>query len=480
MKRYPRKTKIVATLGPASSSASMIKKLIQAGADVFRLNFSHGDHEQKKRLIEHIRQISDQAGRQIGILADLQGPKIRTGKMSGDSMMLDRGQDAVITTDDVIGADGVIPTNYRMLPNDVVPGSRVLLDDGLIELKVISVEGTRIHCHVINGGVLKNNKGINLPGVNVSAPSLTEKDLLDLDFALEAGVDFVALSFVRTARDIEEVKRAIYMKGKCTHVVAKIEKPEALLNFKEILKVADGVMVARGDLGVEVDAEKVPLYQKKIIKACNQAGKPVITATQMLESMINNPRPTRAETSDVANAIIDGTDAIMLSAETAAGSYPIEAVRTMANIACDVEQADVIHTNISVDASISGIAQAVAESAYRAAESLNAKAIAVFTQSGSSAALISMYRPQIPVIAFTSSRETQRRLSINWGVSAVNKTITTDLEQAVQNVEERLLKSGYRRGDIIIFMMGLPLDAKGSTNIMRVHKLGTGRFFEIY
>lgn len=480
MKRNNKKTKIVATLGPASSSQQMIMKLMKAGADIFRLNFSHGDHAQKQQLIDNIRSVSEKLGYQAGILADLQGPKIRTGKMAGDGMNLVRGQEVTITTENILGAGSMIPTIYKSLPHDVVPGSRILLDDGLLELKVGTVDGGLVKCHVVTGGLLKNNKGINLPGVKVSAPCMTEKDLEDLDFALEAGVDFIALSFVRTAQDVEELKRIIYMKGKHTPVISKIEKPEALKNFKEILKVTDAVMVARGDLGVEVEAEKVPFYQKKIIKACNEAGKPVITATQMLESMILNPRPTRAETSDVANAIIDGTDAIMLSAETAAGSYPVEAVETMNRIAVDVEKAELYQESEQRIISTPSIAQAVAESACRAANTLNAKAIAVFTRSGSAAALISRFRPRIPIIAFTTSKTTQSKLSINWGVTAIKKAITDDIDLAIDNVELTLLESGYKKGDIIVFIMGMPIEARGSTNIMRIHKLGTGRFFEIY
>jgi len=473
------KTKIVATLGPASSSPDMVARLISAGVDIFRLNFSHGDNVQKQKLIRIIRQASDKAGRQVGILADLQGPKIRTGKMVDDAMTLAKGQEVVITTEDILGRDGLIPTVYRSLPNDVHPGSRILLDDGLMELKVVAIDGERVRCTVVTGGVLKNNKGINLPGVNVSAPSLTEKDLIDLEFALEADVDFVALSFVRTAEDVEQIKRIIYLRGKNTPVVAKIEKPEALQNFKKILQATDAVMVARGDLGVEIEAEKVPVFQKKIIQACNEAGKPVITATQMLESMVRNPRPTRAETSDVANAIVDGTDAVMLSAETASGDYPVEAVETMVRIARDVESADFWST-VDRSASTPSIAQAVAESACRAATSLGAKTIAVFTQSGSTAALISRFRPHIPIIAYTASPEIQRRLSIYWGVSATGIGIMADMHQQIMAVERNMLAAGYRKGDIIVIIMGLPVEARGSTNLMKVHKLGTGEFFEIY
>lgn len=479
MTRLTRKTKIVATLGPSSSSPKMVRKLLLAGVDIFRLNFSHGDNAQKLELIHNIRQISDKLGRQTGILADLQGPKIRTGRMAGEGMILVKGQEVIITTDDVPGEAGVIPTIYKSLPHDVTPGSRILLDDGLMELKVIALDGEKVRCQVVAGGLLKNNKGINLPGVKVSAPCLTEKDLIDLDFALEAEVDFVALSFVRTAEDIEQIKRIISAKGKDTPVVAKIEKPEALRNFKKILMATDAVMVARGDLGVEVAAEKVPIYQKQIIQACNKAGKPVITATQMLDSMIRNPRPTRAETSDVANAIIDGTDAIMLSAETASGDFPIESVETMARIALNVEHTDFpIRRDISAYPA-STVSQAVAESSCMTAATLNAKAIVVFTRSGSTATLMSAFRPSTPIIAFTASAEIRRRLSIFWGVQCTEIGVMEHTDQQIFEVENKLLSSGFHRGDLVVITMGV-LETRGSTNLMKVHKLGTHGFYEVF
>ncbi len=478
MQRLTRKTKIVATVGPVSSSAEMIRKLMLAGVDIFRLNFSHGENVQKLKLIGIIRAVSEKLNRQVGILGDLQGPKIRTGKMAGDGMHLVKGQEVVITTDNVLGCDGIIPTIYRSLPHDVHPGSRILLDDGLLELKVVALDGERVRCVVVAGGLLKNNKGINLPGVCVSAPCLTEKDLVDLDFALEAGVDFIALSFVRTAEDIQEIKRIITAKGKDTPVVAKIEKPEALRNFKKILEATDAVMVARGDLGVEIDPEKVPIYQKKIIQACNKAGKPVITATQMLDSMIRNPRPTRAETSDVANAIIDGTDAIMLSAETASGDFPIESVKTMVSIAKDVENTDFL-TGAVAYRSVTTVAQAVAESSCRTAVTLKAKAIAVFTRSGSTAEIISAFRPTTPIIAFTASLKVRRRLSIYWGVQSTEVGTMENTDQQIYEVEKKLLASGFRNGDQVVITMGL-IETRGSTNLMNVHKLGTHGFYEVF
>lgn len=480
MQRARRKTKIVATLGPASDSWEMIERLLVAGADLFRLNFSHGSIDAKADLINRIRDVARKVGKEVGILADLQGPKIRTGKMEGDGMLLQKGQEVTITTADILGADGIIPTIYTELPRDVTPGARILLDDGLLELKVLSIQENDIRCTVLNGGLLKNNKGINLPGVKVSAPSLTEKDLEDLDFCLWMDVDYIALSFVRTPEDVEQIKRMIYSAGKNIPVVAKIEKPEALRNFSKILNVTDAVMVARGDLGVEMQAEKIPLIQKKIIRACNRVGKPVITATQMLESMISNPRPTRAETSDVANAIIDGTDAVMLSGETASGAYPVAAVETMARIALDVEAAGYGSHQNEIAVMTPSIAQAVGEAACRAATSLKAKAIAVFTQSGSTAALISRFRPAIPIIAFTNEVNIQRKLALYWGVRTQSIQIMESMEQQIELAERSLLAAGLRRGDIVIIIMGTPIEARGSTNLLKVHKLGAGRFFEIF
>ena len=475
-----RKTKIVATLGPASSSAKMLQKLLLAGVDIFRLNFSHGDNNEKKELIARIRDVSGRMGRDVGILADLQGPKIRTGKMKNNTMPLIKGEEVTITTADILGEKGMIPTIYKELPRDVRSGSRILLDDGLLELKVLTVKGEEVLCQVVTGGELKNNKGINLPGVKVSAPSLTEKDRQDLFFCLGESIDFIALSFVRTAEDVEELKRLISASGRQIPIVAKIEKPEALRNFTKILKVADAIMVARGDLGVEVQAEKVPVYQKKIIEACNQAGKPVITATQMLDSMIKNPRPTRAETSDVANAIIDGTDAVMLSGETASGDYPLEAVETMAKVAVDIEQSGFMRRPVHGPELTRGVSQAVAESACSAAAGLNAKAIVVFTQSGRTAGLISYFRPTIPIIAFTNCAEIRRRLSLFWGVRCTEIGIMENTDQQIFEVEKILLSSGFRKGDLIVITMGTPIETRGSTNLMKVHSLGTHGFYEIF
>ncbi|WP_298439231.1 pyruvate kinase [Geobacter sp.] len=480
MDKSPRKTKIIATVGPVSSSPEMLGKLMEAGVDLFRLNFSHGSNDQRRETIAAIRRLSAQRGKECGILADLQGPKIRTGRMKGGAIQLLKGEGLDITTDEVLGRPGLISTIYRALPHDVKPGSRILMDDGLIELRVQSVEGNRVHCTVVEGGVLKDLKGINLPGVHVSAPSLSEKDLVDLDFCLAEGVDYIALSFVRTAGDVEELKRLLFERDARIPVVAKIEKPEALRNFREILAAADAVMVARGDLGVEISPEKVPLYQKKIIRACNDAGKPVITATQMLESMISHARPTRAETSDVANAILDGTDAVMLSGETASGQFPLEAVRTMVKVALDVERYAQVEGGARPRRHNPSIAEAVAEAACHAATTLDARAIAVMTQSGSTAALISKFRPPLPIIAFTQSLETRRRLALYWGVKPYPIGSMTGTDEQIRAVETTLLAAGHRRGDVVVITMGVPVEARGSTNLMKVHKLGTGEFFEIF
>ncbi len=475
MDKQARKTKIVATLGPSSSTAEQIGRLADAGVDLFRLNFSHGANDDKARVIDTIRSIAERKKKAIGILADLQGPKIRTGRMENGALPLRKGDSIAITTDEVKGRPGLISTIYKSLPTDVKAGSRILLDDGLIEFKVQSVSDNIVHCTVVAGGILKDLKGINLPGVNVSSPSLTEKDRMDLAFCLEKRVDYIALSFVRKAEDVVELKRIIHENGLSIPVIAKIEKPEAIRNFAAILAVTDAVMVARGDLGVEINAEKVPLIQKKIIRACNEAGKPVITATQMLESMILHPRPTRAETSDVANAIMDGTDAVMLSGETASGGYPVEAVRTMVKIASDVEKSGLWQIPYREPTKKrSSIAGAVAEAACHAAAAVNARAIVVFTQSGGTAALIAKNRPQLPIIAFAPAEDIRRRLALYWGVRALPVGAMSDSDQQIALVEETLLQTGFgRKGDIVVITMGVPLGSRGSTNLLKVHRLGS-------
>lgn len=469
-----RRTKIVATVGPACSREEQLDALMKAGTDVFRLNFSHGDHVDKEEIIQRIRTLSRYHKRAVAILGDLQGPKIRAGLMKNGSIELPTGTEIVITTRDVLGQGYVVPTIYENLPSDVSPGNKILLDDGLMELEVIDISGTEIRCFVKSGGILKNKKGINLPGVNVSAPALTDKDKDDLIFSINHQLDYVALSFVRKAADIIAVKEILKNQQASIRVIAKVEKPEAVTNFDEILTAADGIMVARGDLGVEISPEKVPLIQKRIIRKCNEVGKPVITATQMLESMVYNPRPTRAETSDVANAILDGTDAVMLSAETASGRYPSEAVAVMVQIAGDVEKERRCEKK-SYDPAQEDhlITDIIGQGACRIAEGVKAEAILAFTQTGSTAALVSKYRPDIPIYAVTPSHVVRRRLALYAGVSSIRVDIQGDTEAQIESVEGAVMSAGLmEKGDIVVITMGSPLSEPGTTNLLKVHRLG--------
>lgn len=474
-----RRTKIVATVGPSCAERGQLEHLLKAGVDVFRLNFSHGDLQQKEVWIKQIREISAEQQKVVAILGDLQGPKIRTGVMRGGSQELVAGQEVIITTADIEGTDGLIPTNYQALPQDVVPGDQILLDDGQLELEVLRTEAEQVHCRVKYGGELKDRKGINLPGVQVSAPAMTEKDLADLDFAISQKLDWVALSFVRTAEEVNRLQQRLTERKSTIRVIAKIEKPEAVDNFAAILDVTDGVMVARGDLGVEVPSEQVPLIQKMIIRECNQQGKPVITATQMLESMIAHPRPTRAETSDVANAILDGTDAVMLSGETAAGLYPVEAVRVMDRVAWDIES----HPDLKVSRFVAPAAEllkqnlpnAIGLAACQVAETVGAAAILAFTQTGSTVALVAKYRPSLPIIAVTPNQQVRRYLAVYRGVSSLQVDIQGSTEEQILSVEGAVLKSGLLEGgEVVVITMGSPISAPGTTNLLKIHQLGDG------
>ncbi|WP_321371680.1 pyruvate kinase [uncultured Desulfuromusa sp.] len=470
-----RRTKIVATLGPTCSEKVHLEELLKAGANVFRLNFSHGEREQKVTWISQIRELSDEHNLSISILGDLQGPKIRTGLMLDGRQELEAGQEVIITTAAVEGVDGLIPTTYKNLPQDVVPGDQILLDDGKLELKVLRIVADEVQCLVKVGGILKDRKGINLPGVNVSAPAMTEKDLDDLNFAIAQKLDWIALSFVRTAAEVSHLKQLLLDQKSAMKVIAKIEKPEAVAGFSEILAITDGVMVARGDLGVEVPSEHVPLIQKRIIRECNQQGKPVITATQMLESMIAQPRPTRAETSDVANAILDGTDAVMLSGETAAGLYPVEAVKVMDRIARDVEKEPTIGVNKTfVETPVCPLSHsdAIGKVACQVSENIGAAAILAFTQTGSTAALIAKYRPSLPVIAVTPHQHVKRQLALYRGIDSILVNIQGDTESQILSVESAVLDSGILKpGDVVVITMGSPVSAPGTTNLLKVHQL---------
>jgi pyruvate kinase len=480
-----RHTKIIATLGPACDSRESIERLMLAGANLFRLNFSHGDRQNKALQVQHIRDLATQHQVPLGILGDLQGPKIRTGKMRGGAVNLETGATVTLTSDLIEGDAARIPVNYASLSEEVAPGDRILLDDGLLELEVLVSEPPDVRCRILTGGVLKNRKGVNLPGAALSVPSLTDKDLEDADFAIRQGIDYLALSFVRRADDVRQLKTLLQEQNSAIPVIAKIEKPQAVENFDAILEEADAVMVARGDLGVEMPPERVPLIQKQIIRRCHDAGKPVITATQMLESMIHNPRPTRAETSDVANAILDGTDAVMLSGETATGSYPVEAVTLMDRVARSVESDTLLKQQLfySFPALQEGprkLSDAIGEAACRTAMNVGAAAILAFTQTGSTAAMVSRFRPEIPIYAVTPSRDVRRRLSLYAGVQSIRVDFTGDTESQIHSVEEAVLKAGVlKKGDIVIITMGSPVAAYGTTNLMKVHRLGTGEFYEI-
>ncbi len=476
-----RRTKIVCTIGPATSSEERLEQLIRAGMNVARVNFSHGTQPEHALVIERIRTTSARLGHAIAILQDLQGPKIRTGTLEGGQpVLLVDGARVTITTRDVEGNAETISTTYKQLPQDVKEGDRILLDDGLLELRVLGFDATEVECLVVHGGPLKEHKGINLPGVAVSAPALTEKDRDDLKFGVSQGVDYVALSFVRRPEDVLEARALIRQLqvekvGERAQVsiplIAKLEKPEAVARLDEILDVVDGVMVARGDLGVEMPPEKVPLIQKRIIAACNDRGLPVITATQMLESMITHPRPTRAEASDVANAIFDGTDALMLSAETATGSYPIEAVQMMVRIAQETE-ADPRSAR-QPQCQYLTPAHAVSHAARALAEEASVQAIVVFTRSGASAHLISTDRPRTPILAYTPSEYVYRQLALWWGVWPHRIDLQETTEELIARVDHRLQEDNLvSRGEHVVIMGGLPVASQARTNFVKLQPVG--------
>ena len=468
-----RRTKIVATIGPASQETAILERLLAAGVDVARLNFSHGTHETHAVVIERVREIAARLDRPVAILQDLAGPKIRIGELAGGQpVTLREGATVTITTDEsVTGSESLLSTTYPALPRDVRPGDRVLLDDGNLALRVAAVTGESVVCTVINGGVLKPHKGMNLPGVALSTPALTDKDRADLAFGVARGVDYVALSFVRRAADVRETKALVAQLGGTAAVIAKIEKPEAIADLAGIIAEADGVMVARGDLGVELSTEEVPTLQKHIIAATNRAGKVVITATQMLESMVTSPRPTRAEASDVANAIVDGTDAVMLSAETAAGRFPVESIETMARIALYTEEHLAIEPPEKIVGRGSTAAMALARVARAVAEELDCRLIVTFTESGMTAELASTFQPRTPIVALTPRPETVRRLTLWWGVLPLllQEAGTTD-EMIVSG--EALLKAHglVKSGDTLLMLAGLSHKA-GATNMLRVHSV---------
>lgn len=467
-----RRAKIVCTLGPSTSSAPMIERLVRAGTDVARLNFSHGSHAEHSERANLVRRASEKFEKPVAILADLQGPKIRTGELErSQPISLRRGGQFILTTRKIVGTADAVSTTFRELPASVRKGDRILLSDGEIALRVLSTRARDVVCRIENGGMLAQHQGINLPGVKLKIPSLTPKDHEDLAFALPFA-DYIALSFVRTAADVQAARAAIARAGHNTPVIAKIEKPEAIDNLDEILDVADGVMVARGDLGVEMNPEKVPVAQKRIIARARDAVVPIITATQMLDSMEKSPRPTRAEASDVANAVFDGSDALMLSGETAAGQYPLEAVGMMDRIIREAEASAAEPLRPARLAEVP-IGEAVAAAICRAAEELRMKVIAVFTESGLSARLVSKYRPRVPIVAFSANPNTRRRMSLFWSVLPKSIGRVHSVDRLAEAAEENLRKQGLAaRGDIIGIVAGTPLGARGSTNFMRLLRIG--------
>lgn len=451
----------------------MIKKLLHAGMDVARLNFSHGTHEEHARNISLLRAAAADQKKTIAILADLQGPKIRTGVLAGGGPVLLRtGQEFTITTAKVLGDSTRVSTVFEPLPKEVHTGDRILLSDGLIELRVRQVRKSEVICEVVNGGALGENKGINLPGVKLRVPALTPKDKTDLRFALAHGADYIAVSFVRQPEDVVLAKQLIRRAKKETPVIAKLEKPEAIENLEAILRVADGVMVARGDLGVEMSPERVPVVQKQIIQRAREFRRPVITATQMLESMTENPRPTRAEASDVANAIYDGSDAVMLSAETASGKYPVEAVGMMARI-IEAAEGSIREFSRPAPQERLKVAETVAELVCHASRELHMRCIVVFTHSGFTARLISRYRPQVPIIALTPEPETLRRMALIWGVLPLNTSDHRRIDTLAEVTEKKLLEERLvRQGDVIGIIAGTPMGVRGTTNFMKFHVIG--------
>ncbi|WEK53242.1 MAG: pyruvate kinase [Candidatus Cohnella colombiensis] len=471
-----RKTKIVCTIGPSSESLDNTKKLIEAGMNVARLNFSHGDFEEHGNRMKTIRQASQELNKTVAILLDTKGPEIRLGKLKDEPIELVQGEFITLTTEDILGDKNRVPVTYADLPNDLTVGATVLIDDGLIGMTVVDIQGTEIKCEIINNGPIKSKKGVNVPGVAISMPGLTEKDISDIKFGIEMGVDFIAASFVRRASDVLEIRELLERHdARHIQIISKIENQQGVDNLDEILEVSDGLMVARGDLGVEIPAEEVPLVQKMMIEKCNRAGKPVITATQMLDSMQRNPRPTRAEASDVANAIFDGTDAIMLSGETAAGRYPVESVQTMSRIAERAESA--LHyreiftkqANAQQNSVTEAISQAVANSAL----DLEANAIVTSTESGYTARMVSKYRPKSPVIAVTPIDSVMRRLQLVWGVTPVKGKMADTTDEMFDIAVQGAIESGIvRLGDTIVITAGVPVGRSGTTNLIKIHNVG--------
>ena len=472
-----RRTKIVCTLGPASSDPETIREMVRAGMDVARMNFSHGTHEEHRQRVERVREAAKAEGRVVTILQDLQGPKIRVGQVRDDSVMLKEGQDLVITTEPMEGTSERIYIDYETLPQDAEVGGRILIDDGLLELKVTAINNSELHTKVVEGGPLRSRKGVNLPHIRTTTPSLTEKDLKDLELGLELDVDLIALSFVRERADVRELNRRIYQAGKNVGVIAKIEKPEAVRNIDDILEEVDGIMVARGDLGIEMPMEDVPSTQKDLIKKGMSSAKPVITATQMLESMVDNPRPTRAEASDVANAVLDGSDAVMLSAETAVGKNPVRVLDAMNQIIQKAEahwqehRPSLAMTPGRLERNES-VTESVSFTACRLAEQVGAQAVCCLTNSGATARSIARHRPGMPIFAFTDDQRVVGQLGVLWGTEIFHIPFQQDTDQGIARVHS-LLRDHHlvESGEYVVITVGMPLPARGRTNTVHVSKV---------
>lgn len=472
MLKNAKKTKIVCTLGPASDSEEVLTQLVQNGLNVCRFNFSHGSHEEQKARMDTAKKVREKLNLPIALLLDTKGPEIRTGNFADPEVLLEQGSQFIITMDEVLGTKEKCTVSYKGLINDVKVGDTILIDDGLVGLRVTEIKDQDIICVVENSGIVKNHKGVNLPGVKINLPALTEKDISDIEFGIEQGIDFIAASFVRKASDVLAI-REILENNNATHIqiISKIENQEGVENLDEILQVSDGLMVARGDLGVEVPTEEIPIIQKNMIKKCNELGKPVITATQMLDSMIRNPRPTRAEVTDVANAIYDGTDAIMLSGETAAGKYPVEAVKVMASIAKRIEET-LDYEELLKASNLKGstVTDAISYATCTTAVELNASAIVTSTSSGHTARMVSKFRPKTPIVAATDSEVTKRQLSLSWGVYTAKAPKASNTDEVVEYSIDVAKEAGYvNEGELVVITAGVPVGESGTTNLIKVH-----------
>ncbi|MCI6738277.1 MAG: pyruvate kinase [Intestinibacter sp.] len=472
MLKNAKKTKIVCTLGPASDSEEVLTQLVENGLNVCRFNFSHGSHEEQKARMDTAKKVREKLNLPIALLLDTKGPEIRTGNFADPEVLLEQGDQFIITMDEVLGTKEKCTVSYKGLVGDVKVGDTILIDDGLVGLRVTEIKDQDIICVVENSGIVKNHKGVNLPGVKINLPALTEKDISDIEFGIEQGIDFIAASFVRKASDVLAI-REILENNNATHIqiISKIENQEGVENLDEILQVSDGLMVARGDLGVEVPTEEIPIIQKNMIKKCNELGKPVITATQMLDSMIRNPRPTRAEVTDVANAIYDGTDAIMLSGETAAGKYPVEAVKVMASIAKRIEET-LDYEELLKASNLKGstVTDAISYATCTTAVELNASAIVTSTSSGHTARMVSKFRPKTPIVAATDSEVTKRQLSLSWGVYTAKAPKASNTDEVVEYSIDVAKEAGYvNEGELVVITAGVPVGESGTTNLIKVH-----------